>query len=323
MAGTITHGYFSIDVYNRLDDNIKDNLKNNKETFKTCNLGHDIYYYSHNFYNKSQKNIGNYMHKHDTKNFFINTIKYIKDNHLENNYEIIAYLYGYIGHYALDSTTHPYITYKTGYFNKRKKETYKYNSKHGELESYIDTYFINKNENIKPYKFKIHNFCFNTEISKELEELINYTLYKTYKFNNMGKCFKSGIRNMKTSYRIFRYDPLKIKVNIYKFIDFFLPKKVRKLSCNMYSYDLNNNDYYLNLKHKKWCHPRYKNEVSTESFIDLYNDSIDKAVYLINEVNKVLYKSKDISYLDKIFLNTSMTSGKDCNDKAKNKYFEF
>ena len=47
------------------------------------------------------------------------------------------------------------------------------------------------------------------------------------------------------------------------------------------------------------------------------------ALNIINEVNKVLYKNKDIKILDKVFLNISMTSGKECNDKHKNKYFEY
>ena len=323
MAGTATHGYFAIDLYNNFDEGMQENLKDYKENLKTYNLGHDIYFYSVNLYNKNIKKIGNYMHKNNTKDFFINTIKYIVNNHLEDNYEIISYLYGYIGHYALDSTVHPYITYKTGYFNKKRKETYKYNAKHSNLENYIDSYFINKNENMKANRFKIHKFCFNTKVSDELEEMVSYTLYKTYNFSNMGKLLKKGIFNMKIMYRLFRYDPIGYKKDIYKFIDIFLPKSVKKLYTNSYIYKLDKNDYYLNLDHKKWCHPRYKDEVYTDSFIDLYNKALDMALNIINEVNKVLYKNKDIKILDKVFLNISMTSGKDCNDKHKNKYFEY
>lgn len=322
MAGTVTHGYFAIDMYNNLDQNIRNNLRDYKENLKTYNLGHDIYFHSINFYNKKIKNIGKYMHKHNTKDFFINTIKYIKDNHLENNYEIISYLYGYIGHYCLDSTVHPYITYKAGYFNKKKKETYKYNSKHAEIENYIDAYFINKNENMIPNKFKVYKFCLNTNASDELKDMIDYTLYKTYNFTNMGKTFKLGLFNMKIHYRLLRYDSFKIKKCIYKFIDLFLPKRVPKLYTNSYAFKLNRNDYYLNLKHKKWNHPRYKDETYTYSFIDLYNNALDMALNIIDNVNKVLYEDKPIKLLNKVFLDISYTSGKRCDDKAKNRYFE-
>ena len=31
-------------------------------------------------------------------------------------------------HYALDTKVHPYVIYKGGIFDKKKKDTYKYNS---------------------------------------------------------------------------------------------------------------------------------------------------------------------------------------------------
>ena len=47
------------------------------------------------------------------------------------------------------------------------------------------------------------------------------------------------------------------------------------------------------------------------------------ALDIINKVNKILYKNDDVKNLDKIFLNISFSSGKDCNNKDKNKYFEY
>ena len=60
-----------------------------------------------------------------------------------------------------------------------------------------------------------------------------------------------------------------------------------------------------------------------ESFIDLYNNAVNNAVYMINKVNEVLFENKDIKILNDVFLNLSLTSGKECNDKAKNRYFEY
>ncbi|MBQ9024209.1 MAG: zinc dependent phospholipase C family protein [Bacilli bacterium] len=323
MAGTITHAYFANDLYKKLDKKTKNKLKNYKENLKTYNQGHDIFFFTFNVINHNTRKIGNYMHKNNTKEFFKNIIIYIKKNNLENNSEIMSFLYGFIGHYALDSTVHPYVTYKTGVFKKKDKKTYKYNSKHSDLESYIDAYMINKHEKITPNKFKIHKFCFNTKLSKELSKLIDYAFYKTYNFKHMSLLIKEGIFNMKVSYRVLRYDPYKIKKNAYNFIDKILPKSLKKLSPISYAYELNNNEYYLNLDHKKWCHPRYKDETYTYSFLDLYNNALDMAIDIINNVNDILYNNKSINDLDNIFLNISFASGKECNDKTKNKYFEY
>lgn len=50
---------------------------------------------------------------------------------------------------------------------------------------------------------------------------------------------------------------------------------------------------------------------------------MNNAVYMINKVNEVLFENKDIKILNDVFLNLSLTSGKECNDKGKNRYFEY
>lgn len=321
MAGTVTHAYFALDVYDKLDNKIKINLSKYKENLKTYGQGHDIFFFCTNF--SKQRKIGNYFHKHNTRDFFINIIKYIRDNKLQNNYEIISYLYGYICHYCLDLTIHPYITYKCGIFNKRKKETYKYNSKHSDMESYIDAYMIKEKENIEPNKFKLHKFCFNTKISKELSKLIDYVYEETYNLKHISFYYKQGIFNIKKLYCFLRYDPHKIKKYFYKTFDKITTKRSKKIAPISLAYNLNNNNYYLNLNHDKWNHARYKEEVYTYSIIDLYNNALTLAINIINKVNDVLYNNKNIEILDKVFLNLSFSSGKDCNDKTKNKYFEY
>lgn len=313
--------YFACDLYKKLNKRIQSNI--NIEDFKTFNQGHDILMFAINLYNHNKKEIGNYVHKHNTQDFFKNMITYIYNNNLQNNYNVMAYLYGYIGHYSLDCTMHPYVTYKCGIFDKKNKQTYKYNSKHSDLESYIDAYFINKNENISPNKYKMYKFCFNATISDELSKLIDDVFYKTYNLKKISTYIKQGIVNMKISYRILRYDPFKIKKSTYKIIDKILPKSVKRLSPISYSYKLDKNNYYLNLDKKIWNHPRYKEEIYDFSVIELYNNALDMALNIINEVNTILYKDGKLSKLDKIFTNLSFTSGKNCNDKTKNRYFEF
>lgn len=321
MAGTITHAYFAYDVYQKFNVKKRKILHNYIENIKTYSQGHDILFFS----NKTNlRKRASFYHKKKTKLFFINMITYIKKNNLENNYDVISFLYGYICHYCLDYTIHPYITYKGGIFKANKKETYKYNSKHSEIETYIDCYMINKRENINNKLFKPHKFCFNyNKPCKDLVNLINHTFYKTYNDKNIGINYFKSLKNMKILYRIMRYDPNGYKLKLYKFIDKLLPKNYKKLYPVSYAQNLDNNEYFLNPKKNKWNHPRYKNEIYNYSFIELYNKALKDTLNIINAVDKVLYKNTDIEYLDKYFLNLSFSSGKDCNDKAKNKYFEY
>ena len=64
-------------------------------------------------------------------------------------------------------------------------------------------------------------------------------------------------------------------------------------------------------------------ETYNHSFVELYHISLNKAIEMINEVNKVLYENQDIETLNKTFKNLSYRTGKDCNDKRELKYFEY
>ena len=67
----------------------------------------------------------------------------------------MSYLVGLICHYVLDSNVHPYVFYKTGKFDKKMKSTYKYNTIHLFMETFIDNDMIKRREKVNPYKFDI------------------------------------------------------------------------------------------------------------------------------------------------------------------------
>lgn len=315
MAGTITHAYFSMDVYNSLNENKKDILKDYKNNLRVFAQGHDIFSFSS--LKKSEL-----FHNKKTSDFFINMIKYIKDNELYNDGEILSYLYGYICHYVLDKNIHPFVTYKTGRFNKKDKNTYKYRSVHSDMETYLDSYFIRSKENIEPGVFKSHKFALNpNKFSSSLLDLIDYTFKKTYDYDNVGIIYYKGIKKMHILYALLRNDRFKIKKAMYSTVDKITPKSFYKFRPISFHYKKGEKDKYLNLDNKKWNHPMDKNEIYTTSAIDIYNNSVKEAVDIINKLDNY-FNNKKID-LKKIFNNISFSTGKDCKDKRKEKYFEF
>lgn len=320
MAGSVTHTYFSKDLYKKLDKNTKLIIENSKDSFKTFNQGFDIIYFSSIRYS----HLIDYIHENNTQDFFLNLVNYIRKHNLKGNPEVMSFLYGFICHYSLDVCVHPYVIYKAGYFNKKNKSSYKYKGMHNEMECYIDAYMINKNEKINPRELDIGKFCFDyIKMSETLINLIDEVMYETYNIKHLGKYFQKGLKRMKFLYSHLRYDKNGRKKKFYKFLDKYFPNKKMTYEPISLDYKLNKNHFYLNLDHRKWCHPMNKRETYTTSFDDIYNEAIKLSIKLINVTNEVIYYNKTSNYLKKFFTNISMHSGKDCNLNKEFKYFEF
>ncbi len=323
MPSTITHAYFANDVYKKMK--IKKYI--DLDLLKIFSQGPDIlfFYYSINYFKtKEMKKLSEYMHRKNTQDYFINLITYIKNNKLETNKQVMSYLYGNILHYTLDSTIHPFVFFKTGVYNKNKKHTKKYKGLHSDMEKYIDLYFLSTREKTNISKIKIYKDFFEIKkFNDEINNAINYTFEKTFNKHNMSIYYYKSILIMKFLYYILRYDPFKIKYVIYKIIDKLFPFFDFNFKTISYGEPLLNKDYYFNKEHREWHHPCSKKELYNYSFFDLYDISIKKALYLINETNKILYGNKEIEYSKELFTNLSYVTGKDCNSNLYSIYYEF
>ena len=127
MPATITHAYFAEDLFNILDKNTKRLISNKKKELMMFSQNTDpLMFYILTLKNgKKIRKLQFVAHTEKTNLFFENTIKYIKKNKYYNNPDVLVFLYGFICHFTLDSRTHNFIVYKTGYFIKEDKKTYK------------------------------------------------------------------------------------------------------------------------------------------------------------------------------------------------------
>lgn len=326
MAGSLTHGYFIMDVYDRLGIKSKELLVGHKELLKTAAQNMDVlYFYNLTNFKKGKKvrDFGYYFHTNKSYLFFETLINYIKYNGYQYNPEVIAFLYGMLSHYVLDSNIHPYVFYKTGNFNKEDPSTYKYNHLHADLETYFDNYLVRIREGIKPHKFKCYKWCFNTErINKELEEVINFTYKEVFEIEQFHKYYLKSIKQIKFFFRVFRYDPTCIKKRFYLIIDFFCPRALLRKESLSYHIRMKDYKHYLNLEHKKWYNPTDKRISNSTSLLEIYTKSLDKTVKMIKEINQYLYYDKKID-LKKTIENLNYFSGIDCDKKRELKHFEF
>lgn len=323
MPATAVHAYFAQDLNDILPKEIKNKL--NVDRLKTFGQSTD----SLMFYNlfsilpgKKIRDFQKYFHTNKTQEFFINLINYIKENDYTEDIDVNSFLVGAICHYVLDSTVHPYIYYKTGYFNKNDKSTYKYNNVHTFMETFLDNDMIKRRESINPYKFNISKFSFDTsKFSNELNDTIKYTFKETFDVDNMDKIYYKSLKQMRNSIFIFRQDRYGIKKFFYKLADTFTSKRVFRFEAISYHYPLNDRHNFLNENHKLWRNPCDYSLTSEESFLDLYLRALKLAKVMICASFDYI-NGKDIE-LEKVFINKSYITGLDCELDKELKYFEF
>lgn len=323
MPATAVHAYFAQDLNDILPKEIKNKL--DVDRLKTFGQSTD----SLMFYNlfsilpgKKIRDFQKYFHTNKTQEFFINLINYIKENDYTEDIDVNSFLVGAICHYVLDSTVHPYIYYKTGYFNKNDKSTYKYNNVHTFMETFLDNDMIKRRESINPYKFNISKFSFDTsKFSNELKDTIKYTFKEIFDVDNMDKIYYKSLKQMRNSIFIFRQDRYGIKKFFYKLADTFTSKRVFRFEAISYHYPLNDRHNFLNENHKLWRNPCDYSLTSEESFLDLYLRALKLAKVMICASFDYI-NGKDIE-LEKVFINKSYITGLDCELDKELKYFEF
>lgn len=325
MPSLITHHIFSKDVLKQLSKNELEKFNNELTIYHTFAQSHDyLFYYTFNpIHAKRIKALGHYAHRHKTQEYLLNIIKEIKDNNLENNQQIIAYLYGSITHYVLDTICHPFIFYKTGVYRKKEKDTKKYHGEHNRIEKDLDAIYYEKYTNKKYNTCNVSKEIIKKPIfSNDLINTLNNVYKKTYNKDNIGEYYYKGVKHAKIAYNLFINDRTGIKKFIYKLLDTITFKHFGYIAAYS-TYIKHPNLNYLNTERKEWNHPSNPDIKYNYSFEDLYNQSIEKTTTIIREINKVLYEDKPIKEIIKYIPNLDYATGMIIKDKKEMRYFEY
>lgn len=308
MPSSITHGYIAKDVYDVLDKKIKNKFKENDlENYKTYSQGPDIFY----FYNivlpinKRSREIiefGHFMHNNKVNEFFINLCKRVKES---KNFQEFLFLMGLTTHYLADSKIHPFINHKASLYVK-KNSTKKDN--HFMLETYIDNYMIKIKEKDEYKKFKVHDFCFNSKYSTDIENLLNNSIEEIFDEKEMGISYYKALKDMKIFFKIFRYDPVGYKKYFFKVLNPIAKRCFRDVRYLSYNFNLDKDIEYLNLEHETWYNIDNKKLKSNKSFLELYDEVVTDSKNTILELFNYIYENKDVD-LEKLFGNKSYSNG--------------
>ncbi len=317
MPAAYTHHVFAKDVFKVIDLSVREKIEDSQDIFYMFTHSFDMLFFS-------RDKLGVIAHKHSSNLYFTNIIKYIRENNLQNNGEALAYLYGSICHYVLDSTVHPYIYYKTGKYNRKKKKTYKYKGMHNYFEYMIDAdmYQERNRKSIKRAKLSKEIFP-NVNMSIELKKMIDYVYMNTFCAINASGAVNKGYQNYRFLMRHAMESHYGIKALGYKIIDKTnLIKSVKLTSICYYIKKIDKK--VLNLEHNKWYYPVDRKVNYHYSFYDLYDLSIERARNLINLIDKALNSDeKEVVKVLKEIGNLSYYTGKRADKEYKKEEYEY
>lgn len=305
MPAIYTHYVFSKNIYDKLDKKIIKTFDQERTIYEIFSQSFDFLF----FYNylslkpgKKIRNLGRYCHRNNTQKYLINIIKYIKTNKLFKQSDVLAYLYGSINHYCLDTTMHPYINYLS-YIAKDNI------SMHTKLEFEIDAYYYEKINNKPFYKYNLpKDILPKIKFSKDLKKCINSVFAKTYNVKNMGCIYEKSYNQSKFIYRLAMIDKLGIKKAIYKIFDLFtIPFGFKCTYCSFFIKKIDTN--FLNLKKNTWYNIKDKFTLYTTSWDELYLEAIQKSLNIINLCYEYFYGSTNLSTIKKCIPNISYANG--------------
>ncbi len=294
MPDYLTHAFLAEDAYNDLH---LEKLKNvDLNYFIIGSQGPDpLFHFNYIPWRSSgsSSEIASMIHKKNTKAFLSTLLKNAKNA----SKDIKGFALGFLCHYALDTSAHPYIYHKAGNYSKTSKQ---YRGNHLRLEKAIDNYYV-KQRGGNPRFYKAKNLFQLPELSSEFVNIFNDVMEDVYDFKDVGLLFARSYKDFRKSIHVLSFDPFGCKKIIYKIIDFFTDSSTGYTSLSQRA-NVKNIDF-MNINKTTWKHPVTGDE-SNESFQELYDNALIKAKALIqlsidyfnNQSEEIFNEIKNVSY---------------------------
>ena len=321
MPGFTTHYIFGMKAYNDMPFTpLKHTIAKYRWLYQLGLQGPDMFFYNIPILrHRDYRNVGSYMHEHKVNSFFECCLRRIGDiRSRQQQEEAIAYLAGFMNHYIADSICHPYVYGRIGY--QVDNPTSMHHGMHAHLENELDAILLWKYKKKKPSEFnQTATICLNGQelqfISHFLASCINETYYPiTYRnnFQVTPAMVHRSIWALRFGCRTLSDKTGKKKFGIAQVESIFVNHPVA--SAKMVTDSVTDYRSSCNLNHETWINPWDPSRVSTDSFVDLFHETLDKCsrVYaLLNSAvtDSVPLDKQDLSPLLNELGNDSYHSG--------------
>lgn len=276
MPGFITHYVFGKEGFKEFEEgSVKEAVRKHRHAFNIGLQGPDIFFYFPAYVLISKKNLGTIMHRWEVNPFFKEMLDFILKSAPVEREILIAYAAGFLGHQALDSSTHPYVYYFTDYREGEKG----YFARHAKFETDIDYYMSKRYLKMDAYYFDMASSVnLETREYKVIGEAISAICSKLYRVRRNKYVYGMVVRGFSTEISLFKDasgNKTKILSRLEKLVmgnEHFTPLIIRK------NHRLTNQDI-LNNKGKEWSNYWDNKLKSKQGFLELFQNA--KKRYII------------------------------------------
>lgn len=157
MPSSITHQLIAEEALPLLPPSARGAIGRAPDEYYLGAQGPDLFFF-YRIGNRSEYNLGKFLHRYRVYDTFVFFLNFMRDDALpqlreEDRDRALAYILGYLCHYAADSTFHPFVY---NYMEERCCEK----REHQQIENDWDVWFLRERKGLSAEKFK---FAFSPE----------------------------------------------------------------------------------------------------------------------------------------------------------------
>lgn len=289
MPAFITHYLFCEEMLDIIADNTDFELS--KPACAIGTQGPDIFFF-HRFLpiymaGKSRRKVGGALHKSQPAKLFEIMAEYIKTSVYPNIAR--SYAYGFVMHYALDRSCHPFVYAHENSVMINGKPTH-HSSGHNTIEHSMDTYILNMKKGIAdPSDFdSAATFGDDDIVFHEIARMLSFVVPRVIGEELAEEEALFAIKDtiFMQNFLLNRDDKMMKRVGVLDAVTAPLTKKYR-FSAHINPKDLENCAQYANIDNQMWHSPYDTSVDRFESYIDLFNIAKDQCKELINDFDDV------------------------------------
>ena len=240
-----------------------------------------------------------------------------------------AFILGFAGHAVLDREVHPFINYFSGWVDKEIPQSARNHLSHAFFERIVDVVMLKsrRNRSIAYYDFLGNVDCgdsFPAEIGLDVARaLVEVFPEKEADYRSLKEPIANAYRDTRFVYTLTNppdrgndSEP----GNIHKAYMMEKNGEVgRRFLALFHPHDIPDLDF-LNQSHTPWVHPCYKHIKSSASFLDMYEEALDKAVEVVRVVADALDRKESVERVELVIGNQNLDDGTNARKLCAKRY---